>query len=77
MSKKRGDREPYRVPGKTQITVYLPDELLAALRQAAEDERRGLSAQVEVILSRYLVDKTPEEARQVRAALAQEGITAT
>ena len=77
MSNKRGERGASRGAGKTQITVYLPDELLAALRQAAEDERRGLSAQVEVILSRYLVDKTPEEARQVRAALAQEGIAAT
>lgn len=77
MSEKRGDRQTYRVPGKTQITVYLPDDLLAALRKAAEDERRGLSAQVEVILSHYLADKSPEEARQVRAALAQEGITTT
>lgn len=77
MSKKRGDREPYRVPGKTQINVWLPDDLVAALRQAAEEERRGLSAQVEVILNRYLADKTPEEARQVRAALEKEGIPTT
>ena len=77
MSKKRGDRKPYRVPGKSQINIWLPDDLVAALRQAAEDERRGLSAQVEVILNRYPADKSPEEARQVRAALAQEGIPTT
>jgi hypothetical protein len=77
MSKKREERKPYRVPGKTMVSVYLPDDLLAALRKAAEDERRGLSAQVEVIVEQYLADKSPEEARQVRAALVTEGYAAT
>jgi hypothetical protein len=73
MTKKGGGSAGYRVPGKTMITVYLPDDLVAALRKAAEDEKRGMSAQVEVIVSRYLADKSPEEARQIRVALAQEG----
>ena len=34
----------YKVKGKTQIGVYLPDELVARLRQRAEENRRGISA---------------------------------
>ncbi len=75
MSKKREVRKPpYRVPGKTQINVWLPDDLVRGLRNAAENERRGLSAQVEIIIERYLADKSPEEARLECAALVEEGV---
>jgi metal-responsive CopG/Arc/MetJ family transcriptional regulator len=77
MSEKREDRKPYRVPGKTPITVYLPDDLLVELRQAMKDERRGLSDQVTVIIERYLKDKSPEEAQQVRDALVRQGYSTT
>ena len=63
--------------GKTQLNVYLPVELVAALRSLAEDEKRGLSAQVELIIERYLADKSPEEARRIRAALVTEGYATT
>ena len=66
-----------RVPGKTAITVYLPDELVAQLRQDMEDELRGLSATVQRALEVYLTDKNPETARNLRAALEREGYATT
>lgn len=71
MSKKGADGS--RVPGKTQVLVYLPDELVAALREDMENESRGLSATVERALRRYLADSNPETARALRGALAREG----
>lgn len=77
MSKKSGSRDGYRVPGKTMITVYLPDSLVAALREDMENESRGLSATVERALRRYLADKSPETANALRAALDREGYPTT
>jgi hypothetical protein len=73
-SEGRGGR---RVPGKTQLNVYLPDELVAALRQDMEDELRGLSATIQIALERYLADKNPETAGKLRAALEREGYPTT
>lgn len=77
MSKKSGERSGYKVPGKTMITVYLPDDLLADLRKRAEDERRGLSATVQVALEDYLADMNPDTANALRAALVREGLPTT
>lgn len=66
-----------RVPGKTAITVYLPDALVAQLRKDMEDKLRGLSATIQIALENYLADATPETARKLRAALDREGYPAT
>lgn len=66
-----------RVPGKTAITVYLPDELVAQLRKDMEGKLRGLSATVQIALENYLADKNPDTARELRAALDREGYAAT
>lgn len=67
----------YKVKGKTQIGVYLPDELVARLRQRAEENRRGISAEVQLALEEYLASATPETARNLRAALEREGYSTT
>lgn len=77
MSKSGGERGGSRVPGKTQINVYLPDELVAQLRKDAENELRGLSATIQIALERYLADKNPETANALRAALEHEGFPTT
>lgn len=74
MSKNSGACGTSRVPGKTQINVYLPDELVAQLRKDAENELRGLSATIQIALERYLADKNPETANALRAALEREGL---
>lgn len=66
-----------RVPGKTKILVYLPDELVAALRRDMENESRGLSATVERALKRYLADQNPKTAQNLRSALEREGLPTT
>ncbi len=71
------EREAGKVKGKTQIGVYLPDELVARLRQRADDNRRGISAEVQIALENYLADATPETARRLRAALDREGYPTT
>ncbi len=73
-SEARGGR---RVPGKTAITVYLPDDLVAKLRKDMEGELRGLSATVQIALENYLADKNPETARSLRTALEREGYPTT
>ena len=77
MSKNSGARGGSRVPVKTQINVYLPDEPVAQLRKNAENELRGLSATIQIALERYLADKSPETANALRAALEREGISTT
>jgi hypothetical protein len=77
MSQGGGGRGSSRVPGKTAITVYLPDELVAQLRKDMEGELRGLSATVQIALEGYLADKNPETARKLRAALEREGYPTT
>ena len=63
--------------GKTQLGIYLPDELVARLRQKAEENRRGISAEIQIALENYLADATPETARNLRAALEREGYSTT
>lgn len=65
--------EGYKVKGKTQIGVYLPDDLVARLRQKAEENRRGISAEVQLALEEYLANATPETASNLRAAMDKEG----
>lgn len=77
MSKSGGGRGGSRVRGKTQINVYLPDELVAELRKVAENDLRGLSATIQIALERYLADRTPETARTLRAVLEDEGYSTT
>jgi len=72
MTRKTKQRQASKVPGKTLISVYLPDELLADLRQRAADERRGLSASVQIALEAYLADSNQTTAAALRAALARE-----
>lgn len=74
---------PKRVSGNqygselTQITVYVPDKLLAKLRKEARKERRSLSAQIVLLLERYDEERSPESARRLMAALEQEGYSTT
>ena len=77
MSKKSGSRDGYRVPGKTMVTVYLPDALVAELREDMENEDRGLSATVERALRRYLANKNSRTADELRSALESEGYPTT
>ncbi|HRO24587.1 MAG TPA: ribbon-helix-helix protein, CopG family [Promineifilum sp.] len=77
MSKKRGAAQPDIGSGLTQVSVYLPDDLLARLRNEAKKERRSLSSQIVLLLERYDDEGTPELARQLRAALDREGYPTT
>ena len=77
MSESGGGRGGRRVPGKTAITVYLPDDLVAKLRKDMEGELRGLSATIQIALENYLADKNPDTARKLRAALEREGYQTT
>jgi hypothetical protein len=77
MSKKGAGSDSSRVQGKQQVLVYLPDALVAALREDMENEDRGLSATVERALRIYLSDKNPKTAKELRAALEREGLPTT
>lgn len=77
MSKKSGVAQAPRGSGMTQISVYVPDALLARLRKDAKKERRSLSAQVVLLLERHEAENTPESARALRAALESEGYPTT
>ena len=43
-----------------QVTVYLPDDVLAAARKCAENERRSLSAWVSARIREAAVTEWPE-----------------
>jgi hypothetical protein len=47
--------------GETRMTVRLPSDLVARLRQAAEQDRRSINSQLVVLLERALdaVESTP------------------
>jgi plasmid stability protein len=49
----------------------VPDELYAALRKAADDEGRSLSAQTVAILKRALADKVVDRERVARRVAAR------
>ena len=72
MTRKTTKRQPSKVTGKTLISVYIPDQLLTDLRQRAADERRGLSASVQIALEAYLANSNQITAAALHAALAQE-----
>ena len=44
---------------RTAVTVRLPDDLLARLRQLAAAERRSLTAQLAILLERGLDQSDP------------------
>ena len=75
MSEKRG-ADKVDEAGLTQISVYVPDPLLAKLRNQAKKNRRSLSAEVVLWLELYDSDPTLETARELRAALDREGYSA-
>ena len=66
-----------KVAGKTQIGPYLPDELVETLRKSAEDNRRGLSEEVQVALEFYLAHHTEAAANGLIAALKKAGLPTT
>ena len=45
---------PESPPGKQQFNIYLPVELIRAVKYHAVDSQRSLSAIVELALSQYL-----------------------
>lgn len=54
---------PESPPGKQQFNVYLPVELIRAVKHFAVDAERSLSAIVEAALSEYL-DRVGTQAKE-------------
>jgi len=71
MTEKRGVSQTEN-EGLAQISVYLPNDLLARLRKEAKKERRSLSAQVVLLLECYENEQTPDAAQRLRTALDSE-----
>ncbi len=48
---------------RSQFNVYLPAELIRAVKHAAVDAGTSLSAYVQAVLEEHLAQRTDEEAR--------------
>lgn len=58
---------PGEVPGKTKVTVYIPDDLAEELRVDAARRRERVSAVVETAIRRELERRRAERERGGRA----------
>lgn len=74
MSKKGAVDDKPRVAGKTQVNVYLPDELAAWLRETSDEEGIKMSRKVQSALELYRAVRTEETANNLVAVLRREGL---
>jgi uncharacterized protein (DUF4415 family) len=68
---KRGPVVPQ--PGKTRITIYLDDHVIAAFRDRADAEGRGYQTMINEALREYLgQSRAPVSAETIRRIIREE-----